>query len=174
MSRLIKEKSDNLVAATFEDEAHSKIAVDTLVKEGLISRDKVDLVTPNDNGTDRKLEPESRAIKKTLWFSHINMGAFGFVFGFIASLLLIMFGPTATQASPLFTVIAMTLVCTLASLMLAGALSLRPDHDPVAYNVKHAASAGRWSVVAHANNRQQAKEITQALKPTAKIVTSSW
>lgn len=58
--------------------------------------------------------------------AHLWYGAGGLVLGLVAALVAIQFGPQFLSASPLFTVLALALVGTIALSMLGGLMSFVP------------------------------------------------
>jgi hypothetical protein len=85
----------------------------------------------------------------------------------------VQWGPVALSASPLFTTIALIWVTTLSCLMVAGATTLRMDHDLVHAHVRAAASEGRHSVVAHARTARERRRLARQLRRRAQSTVST-
>lgn len=171
---VIEEKKPGKVGAVFESEAAAKNAVKSLVSEGAINLQNIELVEPRDGSFEHKVEPEDKGIARTLLKSHLVLGAVGLLAGLLASTLLVTVGPQLTRANPAFTFIPLTLICVFLGLLLAGLVSLRPDHDRLINKSRNAAKSGRWSVVVHTANteeKQRAKNVMK--KKSAKSVAET-
>lgn len=177
---VIEEKKPGKVGGVFESEAAAKNAVKSLVSEGAINLQNIELVEPRDASPERddalehKMEPEDKGIARTLAKSHLILGATGLLAGLLASTLLITVGPQLARANPLFTFIPLTLIGVFLGLLLAGLISLRPDHDRLINKSRNAAKSGRWSVVVHTANteeKQRAKNVMK--KKSAKSVAET-
>jgi len=166
-AELTAEKYPSLVAGIFDDEMAGKQAINDLITAGQFKPDAIDLVSPQDAILDRKIEPEARGIKRTLFRAHLQAGVFALLIGLILAVMLVTVGPQATQASPVVTIIAVCIVAVFLGLMFAGVVTLRPDHDAVTMKVKSAAKKGRWSVVVHTQGAEQNKAAARILKPRA-------
>ena len=156
---LFAEQSLTLVAALFGDGQQAAIAAERLSK----MQADVDIVQPNDKHWMRKLEPEGRAIRQGAFRSHAVLMAGGFALGVLLSFLVINIW-AAAAASPLLTGIAVTLIVTLVSGILAGLLTLRPDRSAVAIQVKEGLNEGRWAVVAHPRDEAAAAQASDTLR----------
>lgn len=159
------ERSTTLVAACFDTRASAELAAAGLNKasEG---GEKVYLILPNDAHAAEKLEPESRGIVRTLWRSHLLFGVFATLIGAGAGLGLVALPWPAAASSPGFAVLFSAVFGLFAGLMLAGLVSLRPDHGYVIDKVMQAVRRGRWAVVMHPLNRVRARVAAQALEAT--------
>jgi hypothetical protein len=134
---------------------------------------QVRLVKPDDPEAERKLQPEARAIERTWIRTHLLFGAVGLVSASVFVALAIQWGPTALSASPMFTGLTLVWVRTLSSLMCAGAVALRRDHDRVLNHVLRAPVEGRHTVVAHARSGRQKRRFTEALRTHAETAVST-
>ena len=156
---LFAEKSLTLVAALFGDGAEAALAAERLRD----AQTDVHLVQPDDKDWMRKMEPESRGIRRSAVRSHVTLMVGGFLLGVLLSFLLIA-NWAAAASSPLLTGIAVTLVATLSGGILAGLLTLRPDRSVVAVQVKEGLKKGRWAVLAHPRDADAASQATEALR----------
>jgi len=156
---LFAEKSLTLVAALFGDGRQAVLAAERLRQ----AQPDVDIVQPNDQQWMRKLEPESRAIRRGAVRSHATLMTAGFVVGVLLSFLLIN-SWAAAAASPLLTGISVTLIATLVGGIVAGLLTLRPDRSAVAIQVKEGLKEGRWAVVAHPRDEAAAAQAGDMLR----------
>ena len=92
------------------------------------------------------------------------LGVLGLVAGLGLAWWLTTFGPTITRASPLLTYVALAIICPFLGLLLAGAISLRPDHDLLVAKSRQATGEGRWTVIVHcedSNEKDRAKRVME-------------
>lgn len=171
---VIEERKPGKVGGVFESEAAAKNAVKSLVSEGAINLQNIELLEPRDRSFEEKVEPEDKGIALTLARSHIILGAAGLLAGLLVSTLLVTVGPQLARANPLFTFIPLALIGVFLGLLLAGLISLRPDHDRLINKSRKSARAGRWSVVVHTastEEKQRAKNVMK--KRSAKSVAET-
>ncbi|MCB1842634.1 MAG: hypothetical protein KDI09_06690 [Halioglobus sp.] len=143
------EQFPHKISGEYESEDAARHAAELLINNAGLPETQVRVVEPGDPSLSRKVEPESRGIARTLVKSHITLGLAGLVSGLVLAALLVTFGPALTRSSPLQTFIVFGALFSMTGLILAGAVSLRPDHDPLIVKTQHAARSGRWSVIAH-------------------------
>lgn len=155
------------VSAEFNSQESADSAVQLLVEKAQIPRQQIDIVNPNDPLIARKLEPEVSGISRTLAKSHLVFGGAGFALGIVLSIILTTMGPTLTQASPLFTFIAVIFLSTALALLLAGLISLRPDHDPLIAKTRTAAQTGHWTVIVHCASQEQQDVANETINLTS-------
>ncbi len=87
--------------------------------------------------------------------------------GLIISTIAINWGPDVFTASPLLTAIAVTWGCFRSSLMSAGALSLRMDHDSVTNHALRAAGKGKYLLVAQAHSGEGKRRFAEEFRSEA-------
>jgi hypothetical protein len=165
-SLIFGERYLSKVSAEFKNGDRARYAAQTLVAEAGLPSQQVRLVKPHDRSVSRKLEPEPQGIARTLVKSHLTLGLAGAVLGLVTALVLVRSGIDAFASSPAYTIGLLAGFGAILGMMLAGLVSLRPDHDLVIDQVETAANEGRWSVVVHARNHQeehQAKETLDAV-----------
>lgn len=167
---LSAEKFPHKVSAAYHSPELAEQAVKSLIDNAHIPREQIRVVQPNDPHIARKLEPEVGGIRRTLVKSHLVLGGGGFVVGLIASAILTTVGPAVTRSSPVFTFIAIVFLCTLLPLLLAGFISLRPDHDPLIAKTREAAETGQWTVVAHCADTEQQERAANIVTPAAQTL----
>lgn len=171
---VIEEKKPGKVGAVFDSEAAAKNAVKSLVSEGAINLQNIELVEPRDRAFEEKLEPEKDGIARTLAKSHLILGAVGLLAGLLLSALLVTVGPQLAQSNPVLTFVPLTLICVFLGLLVAGLISLRPDHDLLIQRSRKAKNSDRWSVVVHTastEEKQRAKSVMK--KKSAKSVAET-
>ncbi|MDO6440990.1 hypothetical protein [Marinobacter sp. 2_MG-2023] len=147
-SHKISEEFDSLDAA--------ERCVESLESLG-VSREQVEVIRPNDPGMERKVEPETQGIARSLVQAHVRFGLVGLVIGLTVAALMVTLGPELTRSSPVLTFVALGFLFPVLALLIAGAVSLRPDHDIVIEKVRMAKDDGRWTVVAHCDSIEQQK-----------------
>lgn len=152
---IIGESRPGMVSGVFKTESDARNAVASLINEGDFERDHINVVTPNDKHFEEKLEPDQAGIARTLLVSHLVFGLIGLLVGLILSALLTLFGPPLAQSSPMFTTIALALICFFIGLIFAGLVSIRPDHDPIIESTRHAIRSGCWAVVVHTLDKDE-------------------
>lgn len=128
---LIGEEFPHKVSAQYNSQESADRAVEILVNKAHIPRFQIRVVQPYDPNMSSKIEPESKGIARTLAKSHTVLGIGGLLFGLVLAAVLVMIGPEMTRSSPMFTFIALGFLFTFLGLLLAGAVSLRPDNDPM-------------------------------------------
>jgi hypothetical protein len=139
------ERSLTLVAADFEDRTSAERAAETLKRDPELDGE-VAVIRPGDPLTSRKLEPEQRGIWWTLVRSHIVFGIAGAAAG--AAIALMLIGTWAAAAdSPGFVTLFVTVMGAFFGMMIAGLVTLRPDHGIVIRQVREALGKGRYAVV---------------------------
>ena len=172
MSKLavIDESFPTKVSAEFEQKESANEVMHSLTEGAGFKRDQVRLIVPDDRQLGRKLEPETQGIARTLARSHLVLGILGLVLGLCAAWWLTTFGPTITQASPLLTYVALAIIFPFLGLLLAGAISLRPDHDLVVAKARKAAGEGRWTVVVHCTDSDEKDRAKRTMEHSAQTL----
>lgn len=169
-SLLLAEEFPHKLSAQYETLQSAEQAVQQLTEHAQIPRVQINIIQPLDPLIAHKLEPEVKGISQTLVRSHLSLGAAGLLLGLIVALVLVTFGPSLTRSSPLFTFIATCFLCTTGGLLLAGLISLRPDHDPMIAKARTAASTGRWTVVVHCADEAQQSRASQTVEASAQTL----
>ncbi|QIB66186.1 hypothetical protein [Kineobactrum salinum] len=150
------------VTAEFGNREAAETVVAQLADDPGLHHSRIELVVPGDQRLGSKLEPEDRGIARTALKSHVVLGLAFLVLGLAIAWLLVSFGPPLTRSSPVMVFIASGGLLTMIGLMLAGAITLRPDHDPMIASTRTAAQSGRWTVVVHCEDeaeKQRVKEL---------------
>ena len=155
------EHSLTLVAGVFEDPVRAEQVAESLRHDpGLHTT----VLHPGDEQAVRKLEPEQRGIWRTLLRSHALFMPAGALLGLVVAWLLVAAGWPAAADSPFFTMLFLGLMGTFFGGMLAGLLTLRPDHAVVIRRVRTALARGRHAVVVHPMNEMRARAAMSALQ----------
>lgn len=169
-SVLSGEAFSHKVSAEYENEQAAKKAVDSLVKESGIPLQQIRVVQPHDPAMARKIEPEASGIGWTLVKSHAVLGCVGLVLGLCVATILVYLGPPITRSSPVLTFIAFGIVLPLVGMLIAGAISLRPDHDLLVDKTRAATDAGHWTVIAHCSDSNEQRRAKAAVDQAAQTL----
>ncbi|MDX1572923.1 MAG: hypothetical protein R3341_02785 [Methylophaga sp.] len=169
-ANVIDEKHPAKVAAIFNNEAEAKRAKQDLINEGKFASNLINIVKPEDSDLSKKIEPDNRGIVRTLLNSHIILGIGGLLVGLIAAAILVAIGPAFTQSSPFGTYFAMGFVGSMLGMMLAGAVSLRPDHDPLITKTIEANEHNEWTVIVQTDDREAVNLAKKILKNKSQSV----
>ena len=156
---LIGEEFPHKVSAQYNSQESADRAVEILVNKAHIPRFQIRVVQPYDPNMSSKIEPESKGIARTLAKSHTVLGIGGLLFGLVLAAVLVMIGPEMTRSSPMFTFIALGFLFTFLGLLLAGAVSLRLDNDPMLEKTRTATDTGHWTVIAHCTDLNQQSRV---------------
>lgn len=169
-----QESKPSKLAAVFDDKQKALNAKQTLVSEGHFEQQDIEVIHPKDNHTSEKIEPESNAIARFITRSHLVFGGIGLLVGLAIASALVTSGPMMTQSSPLHTYIALAVVGSFIGLLLAGLLSLRPDHDPLINDTVSAKRHHLWTLIVQTDSRKNLKKAHYLMQPTAVSVTETF
>lgn len=158
---LIEERSPTLIAAEFAHREAALRAAQSL--GGTTAPADVMLISPGDEAAARKLEPEQRNIWRTMLRGHAVLMAAGAVLGLLLALVAAGVWEAAAR-SPGYTVLFGCVMGLFVGGMAGGLLTLRPDRSWVIRRVRAAQKKGRWAVVVHPRDEQQAKAALRALE----------
>lgn len=165
------ERSTTLIAGLFDSAQRAGQVAGEIGKR--LEPWQVKVIAPSDSDLSNKVEPETRGIWTTLKGTHVILGGAGMGLGVVAGLVLLMWGTPLFASSPIMTVGACAMYGLFGGLLMAGILSMRPDHDVVTARVVDAAEAQQWAVVTHPLNQAQASEMQSALKDAGGDVVRS-
>lgn len=160
------EKHTGRVAAIYNNEAAAKGAKQKLIDNG-ISPGTIKMVRPDDSNISKKIEPESHGIAKTIVKSHGWLGLIGMVVGILIATFLVSSGPEMTQSSPMFTYLVFIFFGLIFGMMLAGLISIRPDHDPLITKTVEASQEQSWTIVVQTDDRDDIDLVKQLLEDSA-------
>lgn len=167
---VIDEQYPAKVAVIFNSEAEAHAARDELVSKANFSGAAINIITPNDGNLSEKIEPESEGIARTIIKSHGILGVVGLLAGLIAASILVAAGPIFTQDSPFATYFTLGFVGLLIGMMLAGAITLRPDHDPLINETIQASQNHQWTVIVQTHDRQATNQVKELLQNKAESI----
>ncbi|HHX36210.1 MAG TPA: hypothetical protein GX719_13175 [Gammaproteobacteria bacterium] len=149
------ENYSHKVTAEFTSQIEADNAVRMLTNQAGLPSGQITVIQPHDPNMAHKIEPETKGIGRSLARAHVTLGVGGLVAGLVLAAILVAVGPEATQSSPLMTFIALGFLLGMLGLLLGGAVSLRPDHDPMIEHTRAATDAGQWTVIAHCISSEQ-------------------
>ncbi len=172
-TQLLGERKPGLVSGVFDSELEAKHAIDSLVHQGHIEPKYIDLVVPDDTRLQKKLEPDSKGIGKTLVKTHVKLGIAGMVVGFLLAAVPVLLGVTLFIGSATSSIITFAMFGLFLGLLLAGFISLRPDHDPVISRTRGAVCKGRWAVVVHTDDHEDQQRAKRTMREHAELVSQS-
>lgn len=170
---VIDERHSGKVAGVYEQEVSAQQAIQDLKDKGGFSSEEVSLIPPNDPKFGQKLEPDSRGIGQTLLKSHLIFGSYGLVVGLVIAALLTIYGPTLTTSNPQMVFIALAPAGTFVGLLIAGLVTLRPDHDALINQTRQATSHNKWTVVVQTKDDQQITRAKQLMQDSAESLADS-
>ena len=170
---IIEEGHPGKIAGVYTQESGAKHAIHLLQSEGGFSADEVTLVPPNDANFGEKIEPDNKGIARTLLGSHIILGVGGLIFGLIMAAILSLYGPTLTTSSPLMVFIALPTLGVFIGLLAAGAVALRPDHDPLINQTRHATNHDKWTVVVQTKDHEQRQQAKKLMETSATSIAET-
>lgn len=164
ISGITGETYDHKVAAIFDNEISAKRAAKALGDATNLREAQIFVVGPNDKHPGWELEPEDKGIWRTLLRSHIWLGIAGALGGVV--FFLVLFGlnilfitQNAITSAALFVGFG-----AVAGMMLAGLITLRPDHMPYISMATSALRSGKYVVAVHAITTQQMNEANNVLE----------
>ncbi len=158
------------VSAEYNSKQAAEEAVQSLVDNAQLPRNQILVVQPHDPNMARKIEPEVKGIARTLAKSHTVLGIGGLLFGLLLAAVLVTIGPVMTRSSPMFTFIALGFLFCFLGLILAGAISLRPDHDLLIGKTRAATESGHWTVIAHCADLEEQTRVKRAIDYSAQTL----
>ncbi|MGC1953418.1 MAG: hypothetical protein WA970_12805 [Gammaproteobacteria bacterium] len=161
---ILGEEFPSKVAAEFACGDEARRAAEQLLKRTGISARQVRVIEPRDPAMERKLEPESAGIAKTLVRAHSILGVAGLLVGLVVASLLVLFAIQPFSSNPFYTLGVAGFFGGIAGLLLGGLVSLRPDHDNLITWVEDASRGGRWFVLVHAHDHRQEFRAKKALE----------
>lgn len=157
------ERSLTIVGAVFPNRRWALSAADELQRAPDL-RGEVSVVAPDDPLAARKMEPESAGIWRTALRSHAILGAIGLVAGLAVTAALYFAGWPPTVTSPLLTAVFASALGVFFGMLLAGLLTLRPDHGFVIEKMREGIERGRWAVVVRPESEADAEFAERRLR----------
>jgi hypothetical protein len=157
------ETSLTLVAAVFDRRAAAERAVATLRHRGG-SWGTVEFVSPGERALGRKFEPDTAGIGGTALRSHLVFGALGPLLGLLVAAVLVQDPGSLAAQEPLWVAFTCALLGGFAGLIVAGLLTLRPDHGIVIEAVSEQVDDGAWAVIVRPRDGGSARRAFKLLQ----------
>ena len=170
---VIDEQYPGKVVGVYNREASAKKMAEQLISEGGFLTEQLSVVRPDDGNFAGKLEPDSKGIGRTLLKSHLILGSAGLVVGLLVASLLIIIGSPFAASSPVMMLSSAAILGTFLGLLVAGAISLRPDHDGPINSARHASHHHQWSVVVQTKDHEQIEQARKLMQPSAVKLSES-
>lgn len=170
---ITNERNPSRFSAIFDNEADAEKAQNLLIDSGGFAGNMINIIRPYDDSISKKLEPETTGIKRTVYKSHFVLGIAGALVGLILAAVAMMLGPEFLSARTGTVYFSAAMIFGMLGLMLAGLVSLRPDHDPVTITTVEAVQAGRWALVLQTHNKAESDHAAVLLKPVARDIHKS-
>jgi hypothetical protein len=170
--KLFGERATTKIAAIFDTHSEACAVADRIRADANLNRTQVHIIGPDDGDFSKRLEPETAGVARTMIRTHLILGAVGFVFGLLIWAGLYAAEIQAVVSSPVLSAVAILFFSTSAGGLLAGLVTIRPDHHRIAERIQEAREAGKWAVVVHPRSPAQCDAVTHSLPPAAKVVRS--
>lgn len=151
---VLGENYSHKISAEFDSQTAANSAAESLESAG-IPLAQIRVIQPHDPKMGGKVEPDDQGIARSLVNAHVKFGLIGLVGGLVLAGVLVAIGPALASSSPVMTFIALGFFGAIVALLIAGAVSLRPDHDLLIEKARIASDAGYWTVVAHCVSTEQ-------------------
>lgn len=152
------EHFDHKLAAIFEEENKARTAADALRQNTSLQGAQVLVVAPSDPDSGWELEPEDKGIWRTLIWSHLWLGLAGAIAGVIFFGILYIARVMFILANPIAAVLITAAFGAVFGMLLAGLITLRPDHMPYVSVAQSALKRGKFVVTVHARSLEQLNE----------------
>ncbi len=161
------------VGGIFNSEYKAKATFDILNNDENFAKQSIRLIPPHDQHYDEKVEPEDKKIAKTMLKSHLVFAVVGLVVGVIIASILFLLEFEFLQQHILETYISISILCTFVGLLIAGAFSLRPDHDDLINNIREATRSGLWAIVVHTDSHEKMEKAKDLMQPHAVSISTT-
>jgi hypothetical protein len=161
---ILGEEFPSKLAAEFASGDEARRAAEQLIKRTGISARQIRVIEPRDPVMERKLEPESSGITRTLVRTHSIFGVAGLLVGIVVVSILVHLAVQPFSSSPYYSIGVAGFIGAVTGLLLGGLVSLRPDHDKLITWVEDASRGGRWFVLVHARGHEQELMIKKTLE----------
>ncbi len=100
--------------------------------------EQISTVSPEDKDFEHKLEPNSKGIGQTVLSSHLILGFVSSEVGLIIAGVLMTIDPAFATSSPVMMLAAVAILGAFIGLLIAGAISMHPDHEQAINSARHA------------------------------------
>lgn len=170
---IVGEQYPHRLGAVFATEKSARSAMEHLILDMNFDEHQIRLVRPGDVAPERKVEPETRGVRETLWHSHLFFGLTGLLVALGVGAALLASGLAIARSAPVLTFAVLGFFGVSAGVITAGVLSLRPDHDRLVDRAVEAANSGEWMVLVHTAERHEADAAREELEGSAVEIRES-
>ncbi|MDL0430428.1 hypothetical protein QPM17_04790 [Marinobacter sp. TBZ242] len=160
---LTGEQQGHKVAAVFDTEPDARGTAKAICEETSLTDEQVTVLSPADRHQGKELEPEDQGIWQTLVRSHVGLGVIGAVAGFVLFLILSALGVGLATDNTIVAASVMTAFGGVFGLLVAGGVTLRPDHTPYLVKAQSALREGKYVLAVHASSFEQLQEAKSLL-----------
>lgn len=160
---LTGEHVDHKVAAIFETEPDARGTAKALCEGTSLTDQQVSVLSPADRHQGTELEPEDQGIWQTLVRSHIGLGIGGIALGFAVFLLLNALDIGFITQNVIVAASVLGALGLAVGLLLAGMVTVRPDHTPYLVRAQSALRRGKYVLAVHASSAHQLREAKSLL-----------
>lgn len=167
---LFGERSLTKVAGLFRNRMQAEGAAMHLLQGAGMADAQVRLLGPQEGELARsdalahEMEPEVYGIWRTIIRAHLTMGLLGALAGTLLFLGLVAAEAPTVRSTMLMSWVAMAGFGGTFGLIVAGLLSLRPDHGHLINRVRRGLQQGMWAVVAHPEGAEQMHKAVDVLR----------
>lgn len=167
---LFSEKSLTKVAGFYNSQFEAENAAKVILSNSSMDRYRVRILHPYEAASPTgsimgmKIEPESDNIFKSIIKSHIILGATGGLVGLIVYAMLAWSDNPSIISTPLQSLIALIGFGITFGLLLAGFLSLRPDHTRLIAKVREALEEGKYAIIVHPIDDSETQRAIEAVE----------
>lgn len=168
-----EEQYPSKVEAVFDNENDARIAQRevTLATDVLIGETQI--ITPDERNWSKQIEPEADTLIESMFLNHVIYGLSGLAIASLLAMILIFSGVNFAFSSPIITTFVFMFVGGMMGMMIAGLLTLRPDHDNVIQRARHALKKGKVVLLVHIKDRPQLRDVELTLSHLSPKVAST-
>jgi uncharacterized protein YacL len=167
------ESKTTKVGGIFDRDHKAKAAFDDLKNDGDFVKKSIKLISPHDQHYDQKIEPEDKEIGKTMLKLHLVFAVMGLFVGVVISSLLFLLDFEFLQQHILETYTSISIICAFLGLIIAGAFSLKPDHDHLINEIREATRNGKWAIIVHTDSYKKAEKAKNLMQPYAESTSAT-
>jgi len=163
LNRVTGETFDHKAAAIFDREPDAEHAAERVRSHTTTRNAQVFVISPRDPHPGKELEPEDRGIWQTLVRSHVWLAVAGAAVGLLFFALLIALGVGFIRDNAMVAAVIIVVFFAVFGMMVAGLITLRPDHMPYLMTAQSALKEGKFVVAVHASSASQLQEAVDEL-----------
>ena len=135
--------------------------------------EQIDTASPESIDFEHKLEPNSKWNGQTVLSSHLILGLVSSEVGLIIAGVLMKIDPAFATSSPVMMLAAVAILGAFIGLLIAGAISMHPDHEQPINSARHA-THHQWSVLVQTKAHHQIEKAKKIMQPAAINLSESF